>query len=694
MDEEAPTPPTTVTATIIPNKDDTGKTAFELDDDDEAAIVIESDGMVAIDVSNNGNYDDNNNNNEQHDQLPTVEEMKARSSVDPAVVAANRARTKKRCLVTLGAICALVLVLVAIIVPVKNNNSNKTSKSSQSVELWGRSADIIDFLYTEGVSPLPALEDLYSAQHRAATFVGDGDVYQAPVGQKLIERYVLSLIYYYFNGPEWTNNFKFLSGRDHCEWFTTETRPLGTILKGVNCNDDGYVTGLDLSDNNLVGKHLPDEISWLRSLKALHVQRNRIGGQIPPSFSKLKNLASLGLMELGLSGTIPSFFGELTALSALALSKNEFYGTIPSSLSKLKGMRLLGLDGNKLTGNITPIKSMTSLEALYMSDNTLTGQIENAGWSRMREFDVSNNMLDGTIPDTMINNQNLLVFDVGHNMFYGSFPQDIKPNENLQYLSFRENAMTGRLSERVAFLSNLKHLDVGEMALSGTIPDTIPQMTNLQYLCTSGNKFTGQPLASMNLETLTNLRDLQMKGNGLSGPLPDWIAEMSSLQLLDLDSNDLTGSIPTWYGLLADLDHLLLNRNRISGSIPAELGNLDQLSVLLLDGNDLTGSANALCNAASSKQTLSYFIADCYPGLNGERPEVECRCCTMCCHDSDPDCNNKQWTADYDPEYMYGYTRPKYSFSLDDATATTFSKDGASNESSSSSSSSSSSPGI
>ena len=106
--------------------------------------------------------------------------------------------------------------------------------------------DVIDFLYKEGVTPLPALEDMYSAQHRAAIFVADGDVYQAPLGPKLVERYVLSLIYYYFDGPEWKNNYKFLSGRDHCEWFTTETRPLGTILKGVNCNDDGYVTGLDL----------------------------------------------------------------------------------------------------------------------------------------------------------------------------------------------------------------------------------------------------------------------------------------------------------------------------------------------------------------------------------------------------------------------------------------------------------------
>ena len=245
MDEENPiTNTTTVTATVIPgiSKDDTGKTLYDLDDDDEAAIVIESDDMVAIDVSN-----DNDNDNNDHDQLPSVEEMKARSSVDPAVVAANRSRTKKRCLITLGVICFVALVLVAIIVPVKNNNNSKKSKSSSVTELSGRSADVIDFLYTEGVSPLPALEDLYSAQHRAAIFVADGDVYQAPIGsQKLVERYVLSLIYYYFDGPEWKNNFKFLSGRDHCEWFTTETRPLGTILKGVNCNDEGYVTGLDL----------------------------------------------------------------------------------------------------------------------------------------------------------------------------------------------------------------------------------------------------------------------------------------------------------------------------------------------------------------------------------------------------------------------------------------------------------------
>jgi Leucine-rich repeat (LRR) protein len=657
------------TAKVIPtiNKDDTGKT-FDLDDDDEAAIIIESDDLVAIDVGDA---------EQMHDQLPSVEEMKTRSSTDPSVVAANRARTQKRCLLGFGSIFFVAMLLVAIVVPVKNNKSKSAGTSYAT--LTGRTAEVIDFLFSEGVSPLPALKDLYMAEHRAAAFVADGDLYQIEMGPKMIERYVLSLFYYYFDGPDWTYSYNFLSARDHCEWHRIEQRPEGTILKGVKCNEEGYVTGLDLSDNKLHGKHMPDEIQWLKQIEAFHIQKNHIGGQIPPSFSKLNKLKSLGMMDLGLSGTIPEFFGSMTALTTLALSKNDFYGSIPASFSKLSNIRLLGLDGNNLSGNINPLKSLNQLEALFLSDNKLTGQIENASWGKVKEFDVSNNMLDGTIPSSMINNPNMVVFDIGHNLFYGQFPKDIKSNDALQYLNLHGNVLTGTLSDRIGYLSNLKHFDVGEMNLTGYIPDTLSQLKKLEYLYTSGNPFSPQRVPS--LQELANLRDLQMKGNHLTGALPDWLAELTSLQLLDLDSNELSGSIPTYFGLLRNLHSLLLNRNKISGSIPSELANMKSLKILLLDGNDLTGGADAICKAESSGLDLAHFIADCYPGQEGEAPELECRCCTMCCSDSDPNCNNKKWTANYDPEYQYGFFRPKYTFSLDGATMTQFSKDG--NESSS-----------
>jgi hypothetical protein len=115
------------------------------------------------------------------------------------------------------------------------------------------------------------------------------------------------------------------------------------------------------------------------------------------------------------------------------------------------------------------------------------------------------------------------------------------------------------------------------------------------------------------------------------------------------------------------LEHLLVNRNQLTGTIPTQLQNMHHLQVLLLDGNSMTGNADAICQ--SDKVNPTHFIADCYPGTNGERPEIECRCCTQCCTDSDASCNNKQWTSNVDPSWEYGYIRPRYTFSLDNAPA-------------------------
>jgi len=98
---------------------------------------------------------------------------------------------------------------------------------------------------------LPQLQDVGSAQHRAAAFVADGDSLQMPItpetARRFVERYVLALLYYQFNGPRWTYNLKFLSGHDHCDWHENFKNSEGKIVKqGVFCNEEGYIIELNL----------------------------------------------------------------------------------------------------------------------------------------------------------------------------------------------------------------------------------------------------------------------------------------------------------------------------------------------------------------------------------------------------------------------------------------------------------------
>jgi len=187
-------------------------------------------------------------------------------------------------------------------------------------------------------------------------------------------------------------------------------------------------------------------------------------------------------------------------------------------------------------------------------------------------------------------------------------------------------------------------------------------------LSTSGNKFSKQGLQDY-YSKMTNLKELSLKGNNMMGTLPNFFGEMTSMHLLDLDGNHISGSIPTWYGLMTNLHALMLNRNELTGTIPNSLTELQNLKILLLDGNDLEGSANGICLSPVGPK-LEHFVTDCYSGKNDdEKPEIECRCCTLCCNDNNPDCNNKSWEVDNNSKYksMLGYIRADYNFDLDEA---------------------------
>jgi len=178
-------------------------------------------------------------------------------------------------------------------------------------------------------------------------------------------------------------------------------------------------------------------------------------------------------------------------------------------------------------------------------------------------------------------------------------------------------------------------------------------------LSTAGNNFTSSLLYDY-FSGMTQLQDLSLKANNLIGTLPQFFGGLTSLVLLDLDANELSGTIPNKYGYLTNLHALMLNRNNLEGTIPSVLKNLSLLKVLLLDKNNLHGKTTEICLSPLGMQ-LDHFIADCYPGKNDESlPEVECRCCTLCCNDDDLDCNNKNWMVEKDFNSLYGRMSDAY----------------------------------
>jgi len=634
-----------------------------------------------------------------HDQLPSVEDIKSSQAYIPtAKIIAKSNRRKQRCIAAVVTVIIILIVIVAVFASKavdsnknKNNAATFTAFVNTDVNLADGDPDspisgnlafesrvdaVNDYLWKNNISTLPSLIEPGTPEHFASVFMAVADNYHSQMvpgnEQHFIERYILALIYYGMNGADWTTQHDFLHAKDYCLWTGYSSTPAGSFVKGVECNEEGYVMGLDLSNNNLQARKIPTELQHLLHLEKLHLQHNELGGTIP-DLSLLSHMKSIGLMDTGITGSIPEWIGTSwgNSLTTLGLSKNVEMSpsTIPTSFTQLVHLEVLALDGMNVQGTLDPIKGLTSLLGLYVEDNMLTGTLEGNSWTHIVELDVSGNMLSGSIPSLLLQRSHLQILDLNRNLFTGEIPQDILMNDALQYISMHVNSLTGQLSDRIGYLTNLKHLDVGGNMLTGTLPDTIKQLTNLVTFSTAGNNFTAALLYDY-FSGMSHLEDLSLKANQLMGTLPSFLGELTSLVLLDLDANDFWGTIPQNYGSLTKLHALLLNRNDLTGTIPSVFSKLSQLKVLLLDKNSLQGSANQICVSPLGMQ-LQHFITDCYPGKGGmdvSPPEIECRCCTLCCNDDDLECNNKNWMVEKDYNALYGSMQDAYYlFGVEDA---------------------------
>eukprot|EP00592_Proboscia_alata_P012143 CAMPEP_0194393626 /NCGR_PEP_ID=MMETSP0174-20130528/123402_1 /TAXON_ID=216777 /ORGANISM="Proboscia alata, Strain PI-D3" /LENGTH=962 /DNA_ID=CAMNT_0039189331 /DNA_START=60 /DNA_END=2948 /DNA_ORIENTATION=- len=152
---------------------------------------------------------------------------------------------------------------------------------------------------------------------------------------------------------------------------------------------------------NLIKKHLPDNLHNLQALTHLDLSNNKLKGTIPNGLSKMTKLTYLFLAKNDfLAGTIPPFLGNLTSLEELSLKDTQLTGTIPTdvfSTRTMTNLTLLDLDSNALTGTIPPeLASLEQLRFLLLNRNNLNGTIPLAfATSSVYLFLVDNNTLTG-----------------------------------------------------------------------------------------------------------------------------------------------------------------------------------------------------------------------------------------------------------------------------------------------------------
>ncbi|XP_058079789.1 pollen receptor-like kinase 3 [Magnolia sinica] len=142
---------------------------------------------------------------------------------------------------------------------------------------------------------------------------------------------------------------------------------------GVICFN-GVVAGLRLGSMGLSGKIDVDALASLPGLRTIGFIGNKFAGPIP-ELNRLGALKAIYLTENRFSGEIPpDFFSSMSSLKKVWLGGNEFTGPIPNSISKLKLLIELHLENNHFSGNIPPI-SLPMLASFDVSNNALQGNI-------------------------------------------------------------------------------------------------------------------------------------------------------------------------------------------------------------------------------------------------------------------------------------------------------------------------------
>ncbi|GLT32395.1 hypothetical protein SLA2020_070660 [Shorea laevis] len=148
---------------------------------------------------------------------------------------------------------------------------------------------------------------------------------------------------------------------------------------------------------------------------------------------------------------------------------------------------------------------------------------------------MSNNSLNGTIPQCLNEMQFLKVFDLSRNNLNGNISDKFSSNCSLQTLNLNGNHLEGEVPRSLANCTILEVLDLGNNQISDTFPCHLKNMSSLRVLVLRYNNFHG-------LITC-----------------PDDNSSWPPLQIVDLASNQFKGELPsrwlrTWEAMMVASD--------------------------------------------------------------------------------------------------------------------------------------------
>ncbi|XP_044467782.1 receptor-like protein Cf-9 homolog [Mangifera indica] len=348
-----------------------------------------------------------------------------------------------------------------------------------------------------------------------------------------------------------------LTGTIQLPWKNLEYLDLhSNTLQGLLPIPQPYMRLISLSNNNFTGE-IPDLICNMSFIEILDLSNNSLSGNIPECMGNFSSLHVLDLRKNRFNGSIPRTFAKGNNYRTLNFNNNELKGSIPRSLINCSRLEVLDLGNNKINDTFPYwLGNLPELQVLVLRSNKIYGsnwgcsKTKNC-FSKLRIFDLSNNMISGFLPAKYFKNLNAM-------MDFGD------AERRLQYMGedyYQDSVMVtwkGFEYQLVKIITIFTTIDFSNNNFHGEIPKVIGK--------------------------LHALRLLNLSQNNLTGCIPPSIGNMSDLESLDLSSNKLVGKIPWQLIKLNFLGFLNLSENHLSGLVPRD-NHFDTFPNNSYDGN-------------------------------------------------------------------------------------------------------------
>ncbi|KAK9986074.1 hypothetical protein SO802_031025 [Lithocarpus litseifolius] len=193
------------------------------------------------------------------------------------------------------------------------------------------------------------------------------------------------------------------------------------------------------------------------------------------------------------------------------------------------------------------------------------------------------------------------MLSIEKNRLEGKIPPSLGNCQNLLYLNISSNNLTDTIPKQVIGLSSLSiSLDMSHNFLIGALPFEVGNLIHLALLDLSNNRLSGK--IPTTLETCLSLEQLYLEGNSFQGAIPQSLKMLRGLEQIDLSRNNFSGHIPKFLGKLASLKYLNISYNDLDGEVPSEgiFANASEISIF--GNNKLCGGVQELHLATCARK--------------------------------------------------------------------------------------------